>query len=432
MAGDVGFSTAFWRLASQSELRLGRDGELRTTVSVGRDAVEFGLNQYYLMLESFSLIGRLEYAHRLGPMAELNLGLDVMSGLYDISFRGPAPPIRGQPATQPYVTRSVVQDSDHGVGVQPAGYLELELTPDSRTRIVPGLRLDYSSFSEGLDLSPRLSARYRIIDAFPSTTVKAGVGLFHQPPSYIEAVEPLGTPGIRSNRALHYALGLEQELSRQIEIGLEGFFKQLDRLVVPTPSTTGASLEYSNQGQGTVVGAELLAKYKPDDRFFGWLAYTLSRSLERDAPDEPTHLTPFDQTHILTALGSYRLGGGWEFGARFRLVSGNLVTPRVCDFTSGACDPQRLNAVFHAASGAYSSIAFGATNSERLPVFHALDLRVDKHWRFDDWTLSGYLDVQNVYNQQNVEGIVYNYDFTSRQYIAGIPILPSVGLRGEL
>ena len=27
---------------------------------------------------------------------------------------------------------------------------------------------------------------------------------------------------------------------------------------------------------------------------------------------------PFDQTHILTVLGSYRLGNGWEFGARFR------------------------------------------------------------------------------------------------------------------
>ena len=38
----------------------------------------------------------------------------------------------------------------------------------------------------------------------------------------------------------------------------------------------------------------------------------------------PEQLFNFDQTHILTVLGSYRLGRGWEFGARFRLVSGSL------------------------------------------------------------------------------------------------------------
>ena len=58
-------------------------------------------------------------------------------------------------------------------------------------------------------------------------------------------------------------------------------------------------------------------------------------------------------------------------------------------------------------------------------------LRVDKRWDFDAWRLSAYLDVQNVYNSQNVEGIVYNFDFTNRQFISGIPILPSIGLRGE-
>ena len=56
---------------------------------------------------------------------------------------------------------------------------------------------------------------------------------------------------------------------------------------------------------------------------------------------------PFDQTHILTILGSYRLGHGWEFGARFRLVSGNLVTPEVCKPGSTGCDPNRTGSLFH-------------------------------------------------------------------------------------
>ena len=130
---------------------------MRTTASVGRDAIEFGLNQYYLSLETFSLIGRLEYAHRLANSATLNLGVDMFSAVYDLSFRGPAPPVRGQPSNQPFVTRSVVQDTDHGFGAHPAAYLEFELTPDSRTRIVPGLRVDYTSFNEAPKSLERVS-----------------------------------------------------------------------------------------------------------------------------------------------------------------------------------------------------------------------------------------------------------------------------------
>jgi hypothetical protein len=70
-------------------------------------------------------------------------------------------------------------------------------------------------------------------------------------------------------------------------------------------------------------------------------------------------------------------------------------------------------------------------NNERLPLYHALDLRIDKAWQFSAWKLSAYLDVQNAYNSQNVEGIVYSFDFTNRQYVTGIPFLPSIGLRGE-
>src|SRR5262249_22787213 len=156
-----------------------------------------------------------------------------------------------------------------------------------------------------------------------------------------------------------------------------------------------------------VIGSELLLKYKPDERFFGWLAYTLSRSARVDHPGEAEHLVPFDQTHILTVLGSYRLGHGWEVGARLRPLSGNLTTPDVCDFSDPKCDVNRTNALFHAPSGAYTAIPLTKPYSERLPLFHELDLRIDKHWRFPSWELSAYLDVQNAYNHQNAEGIEY-------------------------
>jgi hypothetical protein len=264
--------------------------------------------------------------------------------------------------------------------------------------------------------------------------VKAGVGLFQQPPQFQEVSSAFGNTKLKSNRALQYALGFEQEITKELEGSVEGFYKQLDNLVVSKLSASGASVEYTNDGTGYVVGTEVLLKFKPtpNGRFFGWLAYTLSRSVRRDSPTSAERLVPFDQTHILTVLGSYRLGHGWEIGARFRLVSGNLVTPNVCNPLADTCDPARTNALFNAGAGTYTPIPLTGPNTERLPLFHQLDIRVDKTWKFKSWQLSAYLDVQNAYNQGNVEAISYNFNYTGRAYVAGLPILPSIGVRGEL
>ena len=122
---------------------------------------------------------------------------------------------------------------------------------------------------------------------------------------------------------------------------------------------------------------------------------------------------------------------GLEFGARFRLVSGNLATPNVCNFETEGCVPNRANALYNAAVGTYTALPYSGTASERLPMFHQLDLRLDKRFRFKTWQFSMYLDVQNVYNSGNVEGIDYNFNYTARQYTTGLPIVPSLGLRGD-
>jgi len=139
--------------------------------------------------------------------------------------------------------------------------------------------------------------------------------------------------------------------------------------------------------------------------------------VRQDTPGEEEHLAAFDQTHILTLLGSYRLGRGWELGARFRLVSGNLYTPSSYGF-------------WDENNGTNLAIRY-PVNSERLPLFHQLDIRVDKTWDFRRWKFSAYLDVQNVYNSPNAEAIQYNFNYTARQYITGLPLLPSLGLRAD-
>jgi TonB family protein len=431
LSGNVGLHTAFKRLQLRYENELSGGIKLRGLTALGQDNIEFGLGQFFFNLDVRTLTGRLEASARLSKGVTLNVGGDSYWALYDVALRAPGQPRPGEPPNQPFSTRAVREVSLSGEAGLPAGYVELELDPDPRLKVVPGVRVDMLSTNAVVDVSPRLSARYAVIPEFPKTTAKLGIGVFHQPPQFQEVIEPLGTESVRSNRSIQYGLGVEQELTRHVEVSLEGFFKQLDSLVVGQTNDASTTLDYLNTGWGYAAGSELLLKYKPDERFFGWAAYTLSRSVRTDAPGEAQRQVPWDQTHILTVLGSYKLGHGWEIGARFRLVSGNLVTPFVCNVQVQQCDAYRTNALFHAASGAYTPIPYSGPASERLPPFHQLDVRVDKRWVFKSWQLSAYLDVQNVYNRGNPEAIAYSYDYTGRTYVAGLPLLPSLGLRAD-
>jgi len=431
LAGNVGLVTVFSRAQVGFDHRFDDDNKINVQLAYRRDAIRFGLSNFFFNLDVKGLLGRAEYTRNLADNATMHVGLDMSVGRANVSARLPAIPQPGQPANQPFSTQTAQSIDLTQPIYRPATYLEMELSPTDRWRIVPGFRLDYAKDTERFDVSPRVSSRYDIVQDFPRTTIKGGIGMFHQPPQFQESVPPLGNANLKSNLAIHYSLGAEQEITKQIEASVVGFYKQLDHVVVGAPSDAGTAVSYNNQGSGRAFGAEMLLRYNPDDHFFGWLAYTLSRSTRRNGPDQDEYLVQWDQTHIMTVLGSYRFGNGWEAGARFRVVSGNLQTPSVCNISDKDCNPDRINALYHAASGAYTPIAFGAFNGERLPVFHALDLRVDKKWQFSLWSLSTYLDVRNVYNSQNVEGIVYNFDFTNRQFITGVPILPSIGLRGD-
>ena len=416
IGGNLGLRTSFYRVQALYRTEISDVFRYQGVVAYGVDKLRFGVGSLYFNLDSGSLSHRSEFTARLSKGVSMHAGLDLAYMPYDVAVRAPQPPRAGEPDPGPFAAKPPSEVKDSGAIWRPGVYIESELTPSKRAKIVPGIRADYARDTGHWDASPRINGRYDLAYGYPRTTLKGGAGLFHQPPEPQETNAVFGTPGLRSPRAVHYSAGVEQELTRQVEVSVEGFYKDIDRLISRTPNARGA-YDYANGGSGRVIGAELLLKYKPDARFFGWLAYTLSRSVRTDGPDSPERLFPFDQTHILTALGSYKLGRGWEFGSRFRLVSGNLYTPMI-------------GGIFDANAGSYAALS-GEPYSRRLPLFHQLDIRVDKEWKFDAWALRAYLDVQNVYNHQNVEGHMYNFDYSKSTTFTGLPIIPSIGVRGE-
>jgi len=409
LGGGLSAHTGFWRVQARYRQRLGKDTEFRLVTAFGEDFVDFSLGDNFFTLKSHPLSARAELAQKIARGVTMNVGMDTLYAPYSVDVRFPPPSRPGEAPGGPLLSRPPLETSDSDAIYQPALFTEFELTPWPGARIVPGVRLDYAKDTKQWDLAPRAVMRQDLTRGFPRTTLKGGLGVFYQPPQPQETNRVFGQIGLVSNRATHYDVGVEQDVTRNVEVSFEAFYKQFDDLV-----TTRAR----NEGRGRAYGVETLLRYKPDARFFGWLAYTLSRSVRQDTPSEPERLARFDQTHILTVLGSYRLGRGWEFGARFRLVSGSLYTPNTYGFYD-------QNAGVPLALIGYPSYG------DRLPLFHQLDLRVDKTWRFRSWQLGVYADVQNVYNHGNVEGVSYNYNYTRRTFATGLPILPSLGMRGE-
>jgi hypothetical protein len=409
LTGGLSLNTGFWRAQVLYRNKMSPDTELRVVGAVGQDFAALSVGTIYFNVTGVPLTSRIELAQRMAPGVTMDLGVDLVYEPYTLAAQLPAPTKPGQPPPGPVLAGPPLSENQTGSVYRPGFYDELELVPWRGGRIVPGLRLDYSKDTSSWDVAPRVNARQDLTTGFPRTTLKGGVGIYYEPPQFQDTNRVFGQAGLTDEHAVEYDVGLEQEITRHVDLSMDVWYKQEDDLVV---------VGDLNAGTGHALGLETLLRWKPDARFFGWLAYTLSRSVLRDGPGQPEYLSPFDQTHILTVLGSYRLGKGWEIGARFRLISGDPYTPNAYGF-------------FDENSATYLPLSSYPQNTKRLPPFNELDIRIDKTWKYASWQLSCYLDILNVYNQANVDGTSGNYNFTKQSYVTDLPILPSLGIRAE-
>ena len=104
---------------------------------------------------------------------------------------------------------------------------------------------------------------------------------------------------------------------------------------------------------------------------------------------------------------------------RYRLTSGYMYTPQAYGY-------------YDETVGAYLPLLTQPPNNTRLPLFHQLDLRVDKTWKYSWGTIGAYLDVLNVYNSANPAAASYDYNYTHTAWANDLPFLPSLGLRVEM
>ncbi|HSQ64827.1 MAG TPA: TonB family protein [Polyangiaceae bacterium] len=418
-SGQIQNQTDFWRLQLQADAKLKGGAKLFSQLSVGQDHLFLNLGSTLNADSTATRVqGRAQGELPISKAVRLIGGLDLEGGQWDYTLKFPAIPSEASPDTGPLFGQKKLTSVRSLGYFDPAAFANLEVFPVKRLRVLVGGRVDTFGATEGVYVQPRMNLRYVLRDGDDKTTLKAALGLYAQPPQVNETDPIFGTPGLRANQATQVSVGIEQEALRHLEISVEPFYKRLFDLVTQRPDASQPSgFRYDNEGTGFAYGAEFLIKYKPDRHFSGWIAYTISRSERRDLPELPLRLFEYDQTHVLSALGTYRFGTGWSVGARVRYVTGNPYTPI-------------LGGYFDADAGDYGPVDKLPVYSGRLPAFFSMDVRVEKQWRlFKDSTLQVYLDVLNATNNRNVESFTYQYDYQVHATAAGLPILPALGAR---
>lgn len=430
---------SFYRLYARYVAESSRGTRTVVTPYIGFGASSlknsYGATTTSLATDDFLVGVRASHALRVSPYLSIEGGLDAQVTRYVVERSGslglPAREgdvrVFGQPPPD-----NVAYDHFTTTLVGVAPYVEADITPlGEQLHIVPGLRADplfrsvsrkvqqeaglppVGLYAQDFALEPRLALRWA---AHPRLDLHAATGLYHQQPMAPDLSATFGNPRLTTSRAVHTVLGAQIAAMEKLSVELTAFATFMEDLTMRNGTSAPRRSEaLLNSGEGRTFGAQMLVRRDLANQVFGWVAYTIMRSERKNAADQPWRLFDYDQTHVLSTVLVWTPFKGFELGGRFRLATGY---PRT-----------NVTSTYYDALRDRTQPIFGKQNDIRIPLFMQLDLRVSQALSIAKTELQIYLEVQNVTNRDNTEELVYSPDFSRRDGIKSLPILPVAGLQ---
>lgn len=276
-----------------------------------------------------------------------------------------------------------------------------------RVNVTLGLRMDGNSFNAKTanplnQISPKIALAWNIT---PELSFNSSYSIYYQLPPFT-ALGFRDTLGTLVNQDLtyisteHYVAGFAYYLPFNAKISLEGFYKNYGNY----PFLTERGITLANLGSdfgvignepatstsaGRAYGLEFLYQQKLYDGWFGTLAYTLVKS---EFEDQNGALIPssWDNQNIITITGGKKFGKNWELGVQYQFLGGAPFTPTDVETSS-------LVQVYNVNRRGLPD--WNRLNQSRFANFNRLNLRVDKKWFFENWSLNLYFDIQNALGQ---------------------------------
>ncbi len=368
---------------------------------------------YFLKWKWYAADIREDLRIKLGKYHTLATGLQLTVGKLNMQSNMVRPPKEGD-VTFNFSNQDHVQSDIDDTDLETGAYLQDEMV-FGPVMIIPGVRFDHLASINAMGIGPRLVVRWTVVDPF---VLKASGGMYHRAPDADEYIPPFGNRELKYERATHAVLGFEWDITKTINLDVQGYYKYLDNMVTAVDDPESETI-YDNSAKGYVVGGEVMLRHNWTDKFFGWVSYSIARSMRDDGLGTDYRRFDMDQTHNLVAVASWQFAKGWRLGGRFQLTSGEPYT-------------DIKGSIFNADNGTYVPVYDENNKNDRTrSLYHRLDIRLDKEWRFNLWVLHTYLDVQNVFYLKNPVATVDNYDFSEQAHQTDIPILPSLGVMAE-
>lgn len=263
-----------------------------------------------------------------------------------------------------------------------------------------GARVDYFEY---INLKTYFSPRAGLsVKLTPVSSINLAWGMYHQSPEYIWLSSNPKNSLLNSIISEHYVAGLEHFFASDLKASVEVYYKKYKDYPVwkdiPTyilidggadfgPNIVGEAV---SAGFGFVKGIDVSIQKKLSQRgLYGMMNYSYIQSgfTALEGGEKPG---AFDPGHQFTLIAGYQFKNGWLIGTKFKYTGGRPYTP-IDERAS-----KRVNrAVF----------ATDDFNSLRYPYYMRVDLRVDKKFDFKGATLIGYIELQNLFDRENI----YNY-----------------------
>ena len=322
----------------------------------------------------------------------------------------------------------------------------------------PSVRLQfYASLSE-LSPEPRIALKYNATDRL---RLKAAAGMYSQ--NFVAATsdrdvvnlfygflsgidnlpETFNGTEIKSSlqKANHFILGGEFDLSRNATLNLEGYWKDFvqltninrNKLYPDTPANASIpdlmKKDFTKE-TGDAYGFDVSLKYE-DQHWYLWAVYALgfvTRDYEKVVDDnvELVQYAPhFDRRHNINVILTYTAGSKrqWEFSGRWNFGTGFPFT-QVQGFYEYYSFQEGINFDYTTTNGEMG-VLYGELNQGRLPTYHRFDIDVKRKFFFtENINLEADLSLTNVYNRNNVFYVNLITSDIARQ----LPILPTFGL----
>jgi hypothetical protein len=382
----------FHRASLRASTALG-GGQLRARIALGADQSSAPIvENYTISASAYSILPRISY-DRQSRYVDWEAGLD-----------GQAQWLR--PTTTTYEA-GASDLARRRTALLLAGYASASVRAGDRLTLTPGVRLDSYTISgvTKSDLGPRLSARL-LLDA--TIWLAASGGRFSQPPSLsvqIPAAENFGLALYGLQTSWQGSLGVGTHRLRVVDVEVTGFLQRyvLTDLRDPTlASPDPLASDFLVRRDARSYGLEVMIRRPASERLHGWLAYTLSQS-QRAMGAGVIGPSDWDQRHILNAVLAYRLGA-YTLGAR-----GHLNTGRPVLVQGGQ-----------------------AESFVRLPAFYQLDLRAERRFLFNAFTLDLYAEVVNATYTREVYGLHQDPTTGALSQQDLRVVLPSLGIRCDL